>query len=239
MSSFFMQGVLYDEGHDWPVAGVDEVGRGCVAGPVVACALVLPKGCKIEGVRDSKKLTKKMRSMLEKKIIAVCESYAFGVVDAKEIDESNILVATLKAMSMAIRGLDISPKTVIVDGIHAPDCNNPSELAASRVTVVCQKGGDSLSQTVAAASILAKEHRDRMMVGFCEQFPEYGFSAHKGYGTKKHFEAISLHGLCPLHRRTFLHKSELLLSQNMRTFADANVRFFSPAASAFIFAVHS
>ena len=197
MSRVIMQEKNFDEGLNWPFAGVDEVGRGCVAGPVVACALVLSDGCKIEGVRDSKKLTQKQRSMLEKKIIAACESYAFGIVDAKEIDETNILIGTLKAMSMAIRELNISPKKVIVDGIHAPECEHP---------VVCLKSGDSLSQTVAAASILAKEYRDRMMNEFCEQFPEYGFSAHKGYGTKKHFEAISLHGLCPLHRRTFLRK---------------------------------
>ena len=208
----------YDEGLDLPLAGVDEVGRGCLAGPVVACALVLPNGCKIEGIRDSKKLTQKRRALLEKMITAQAESYAFGIVDAGEIDETNILIATLKAMSIAIRGLDVIPKTVLVDGIHAPECKYP---------VVCIKGGDSISQTVAAASILAKEHRDRMMREFCEQFPEYGFSAHKGYGTKKHFEAIYLHGLCPLHRTTFLRKSELLLAQK------------PPAVSASIFAVHS
>ena len=187
----------YDEELNWPFAGVDEVGRGCVAGPVVACALVLPIRCKIEGVRDSKKLTKKQRAELEKKIIAASESFSFGTVDAEEIDETNILIATLKAMSIAISGLKISPKTVLVDGTHAPDCKYP---------VVCLKSGDSLSLTVAAASILAKEYRDRMMREVCEQFPEYGFSAHKGYGTKKHFEAITRHGLCSLHRKTFLKK---------------------------------
>ena len=189
--------LIYDDGVDFPFAGVDEVGRGCVAGPVAACALVLPRGCKIEGVRDSKKLTKKQRANLEKKIINVAVSYAFGFVDAKEVDETNILEASLKAMSIAIRGLDVSLKTVIVDGTHAPECEYP---------IVCLKQGDSLSQTVAAASILAKEFRDRMMGEFCEQFPEYGFSVHKGYGTKKHFEAIAEYGFCPLHRRTFLKK---------------------------------
>ena len=197
MSRVITPELTYDLGLEWPFAGVDEVGRGCVAGPVVACALILPKGCKIEGVRDSKKLSKNTRRGLEKKIIEAAKSYAFGVVDADEIDETNILAATLKAMSIAIKGLDMSPKTVIVDGTFAPDCRYP---------VTCLKSGDSLSQTVAAASILAKVNRDRMMLEFCEQFPEYGFSAHKGYGTKKHFEAISGFGLCPLHRRTFLKK---------------------------------
>ena len=189
----------FDERFDWPFAGVDEVGRGCVAGPVVACALILSEGCVVEGVRDSKKLTYKQRVELEKKIVDVAESYAFGVVDAGEIDESNILVANLRAMSNAISGLNVSPQVVVVDGIHSPECKFP---------VVCLKGGDSLSHVVAAASILAKQYRDRMMVEFCEQFPQYGFSAHKGYGTKKHFEAICRHGLCVLHRRTFLRKYE-------------------------------
>ena len=189
--------LTYDVGIDWPFAGVDEVGRGSVAGPVVACALVLPNGCEIEGIRDSKKLAQKQRAMLETKITAKAESYAFGIVDADEIDETNILIATLKAMSIAIGRLDIVPKTVLVDGIHAPEC---------KPSTTCLKSGDSLSQTIAAASILAKEFRDRLMAKYCEQFPMYGFSAHKGYGTKKHFEAIIAHGLCPIHRRTFLKK---------------------------------
>ena len=205
MPSSALSNLIYDDALDWPFAGVDEVGRGCIAGPVVACALVLPKGCKIAGVRDSKKLTSKQRSELEKKIVEVAEAYAFGIVEADEVDETNILVATLKAMSIAIRGLTVPVKTVVVDGIHAPCTDYP---------VVCLKSGDSLSLTVAAASILAKEYRDRQMGEFCKQFPKYGFSAHKGYGTKKHFEAISRHGLCPLHRRTFLKRSGLFASQN-------------------------
>ena len=187
----------YDAGLEGPFAGVDAVGRGAVAGPVVACALILPEGHKIEGVRDSKKLSQKRRAVFEKKIMEAAVCYAFGVVDAGEIDETNILVSTLKAMSIAIRELKTSPKTVIVDGIHAPECDYP---------IVCLKNGDSLSQTVACASILAKEFRDRMMMEFCEDFPEYGFFTHMGYGTKKHFKAISKHGLCPLHRKTFLRK---------------------------------
>ena len=185
----------FDLGLEWSFAGVDEVGRGCVAGPVVSCALVLPMGCKIEGVRDSKKLMPKQRGELEKKIIDVAVDYAFGVIEAEEIDEINILAATLKAMSIAVNKLNICVKTVIVDGIHAPDSPYP---------VVCLKGGDSLSLSVASASILAKQYRDRLMVEFDKRFPMYGFSSHKGYGTKKHFEAIYEHGFCPLHRRTFL-----------------------------------
>ena len=191
--------MAYDDGLKWPFAGVDEVGRGPLAGPVVACALILPKGCKIEGVRDSKKISRKLRKALEAKIIESAVCYAYGIISAPEIDETNILIATLKAMAVAIEGLELAPKIVIVDGIHAP---------ASKYATVCLKKGDSLSHTIAASSILAKEYRDRLMDEFHDEYPEYGFSSHKGYGTKKHFEAIYLHGLCQLHRRSFLKKSD-------------------------------
>ena len=216
-------------GIEWPFAGVDEVGRGCIAGPVVACALVLPKGCKIDGVKDSKKLSKKQRAVLEKKIIDASECFAFGVVESKEIDETNILAATLKAMSIAIQGLNIYPTKVIVDGTHAPDCEYP---------VLCLKQGDSLSQTVAAASILAKEYRDRMMTEFCAQYPEYGFSSHKGYGTKKHFAAISEYGLCPLHRRTFLKVQNFSLREKPLCHPMQQAAWGPRTVSASIFAVH-
>ena len=194
-----MQGGLYDEGLSWPFAGVDEVGRGALAGPVVACALVLPEGCKIDGLRDSKKLSQGQRAKLKKTIASLAVSFAFGEVPNGEIDETNIHAATLRAMSMAIGRLEIKPNKVIVDGLHAPECRFP---------VVCLAKADSLSQTVAAASVLAKERRDRMMRVFSGEYPEYGFSAHKGYGTKKHFEAILLHGLCPIHRATFCKKAD-------------------------------
>ena len=187
----------YEDKHEYPIAGVDEAGRGPIAGPVVACALILPKGRIIEGVNDSKQLSQKQRSVLEAEIYKHAVSYSFGIIEAPEIDEINILAAALKAMTEAIHGLCVVPKTVLVDGTKPPCCNMP---------VVCIKSGDSLSHTIAAASILAKEYRDRLMDGYHKEFPLYGFSSHKGYGTKKHFEAVGLHGLTPLHRKSFCKK---------------------------------
>ena len=213
-----MQTQIFDLGYPQPLAGVDEVGRGPLAGPVVACALILPEGCKIEGVRDSKKLSQKLRQTLEKKILDAAVSFCFGVICAFEIDKINILAATLKAMQIAIEGLTTVPKTILIDGDQAPpspNCimlqinNEESLLSDFSYDIICIKKGDSISQSIAAASILAKEYRDRLMDELHEEYPLYGFSSHKGYGTKKHFEAISKHGLCPLHRRTFIKNAQI------------------------------
>ena len=177
-----------------PVAGVDEAGRGPLAGPVVACALILPPGIVIEGVNDSKKLTPPVREKLAEKITKVAVSFAYGIVSAAEIDRINILRATMKAMQQAISGLNPAAKIALVDGPNPP---------VSPCRVVCIPGGDSASRLIAGASILAKVKRDNIMAEIHEKFPEYGFEKHKGYGTKAHREAIIYHGLCPEHRRTF------------------------------------
>ena len=190
-------GTFYEERHPHPLAGVDEVGRGAIAGPVVACAVVLPKGLRIEGVYDSKKLSVVRRIELAKKISELAVCFSYGVLDAGRIDETNILQATLEAMVIAINGLSVTPKTVLVDGVQSPDVELP---------VISVKGGDSLSISIAAASILAKVYRDGVMEKYHEECPCYGFYSHKGYGTKKHFEAVSTYGLSPLHRKTFLKK---------------------------------
>lgn len=180
-----------------PVAGVDEVGRGPLAGPVVACALILPTGIIIDGVNDSKKLTAKKREALDKIIKAAAISYAFGIVDEKTIDEINILQATLLAMKNAIEGLTQQPSAVLVDGTTPPKILQHTQ---------CLPKGDAKSQLIAAASILAKVKRDAIMDELHNQYPQYGFNAHKGYGTAKHSQAINEHGLTPHHRRSFCRK---------------------------------
>ena len=190
---------MYEKLHPHPIAGVDEVGRGAIAGPVVACAVVLPEGLYIEGIYDSKKLSKFKREELSKKIAKTALCFSYGLVEAGRVDEINIHRASLEAMKNAVDGLSVKPRTVLLDGTHPPAVDFP---------VVCIKGGDSLSFTIAAASILAKVFRDGLMEEYHDEYPCYGFSSHKGYGTKKHFDAVSKHGFSPLHRKTFLKKYE-------------------------------
>lgn len=180
------------------VCGVDEAGRGPLAGPVYAAAVVLYDGQIIEGVNDSKKLSEKKREQLFDKIISECKDYSIGFADEKEIDEINILQATFLAMKRAVNGLKEPPQLAIVDGNRAPD------LADTRVLTVIK--GDSKSMSVAAASILAKVSRDRYMLEMAEKYPEYQFEKHKGYGTKLHYEMIEKYGICEIHRKTFLKK---------------------------------
>ena len=175
-----------------PVAGVDEVGRGPLAGPVVACAVILPEGIVIEGVNDSKKISEKRREILADRIKQSAVSYAYGVV--WEIDGINILQATLKAMADAVAALEVVPKIAIVDGISAPRC-----ICA----VQCVKKGDSASHLIAAASILAKVKRDNIMKGLHAAHPQYSWDTNKGYGTAAHIAAIREFGLSPAHRRSF------------------------------------
>lgn len=177
------------------LAGVDEAGRGPLAGPVVAAACIIPKGIYFEGVDDSKKLTAKQRFDLYETIIRHSEvRYAVGIVDSEEIDRINILQATIKAMIMAVDGLNPKPELLLVDGLLLP-----------HPTISCQKiiGGDALSHSIAAASIIAKETRDRLMLDAHIKWPEYGFDRHKGYGTDMHCEALRMHGPCPIHRFSF------------------------------------
>lgn len=176
------------------VAGVDEVGRGCLAGPVVACAIVLPPYERIPGVMDSKALSPAARLRLCEIILRKAKAVAVAEVQAEEIDRINIRNASIEAMRQAIEGLCLTPDLVLVDG------NALVDHPAPQVTVV---GGDGRSQSIAAASIVAKVHRDRIMEGYDHRYPGYGFARHKGYPTRAHREAIRRLGVLPIHRRTF------------------------------------
>jgi len=180
-----------------PVAGVDEAGRGSLAGAVVACAVILPRGFVIEGVNDSKKLSPKRREALAKRIKAEALAYAFGIVDIDLIAGINILHASLLAMRKAVEGLAVAPQIALIDGNKLPP-GLPCEA-------YCIKQGDSASHLIAAASILAKVERDAMMQELHEKWPMYGFDKHKGYGTAAHKKALQEYGLCPQHREGFCH----------------------------------
>lgn len=186
----------YNEGYKI-ICGVDEAGRGPLAGPVYAAAVVLEKGQTIEGVNDSKKLSEKKRELLFDKIINECKDYSIGTASEKEIDALNILQATFLAMKRAVDGLSVKPDCALVDGNQIPnlDCD---------VTTVVK--GDAKSESIAAASILAKVSRDRYMLEMAEKYPQFGFEKHKGYGTKLHYEMIEKYGICDIHRKSFLKK---------------------------------
>ncbi|MBI3236737.1 MAG: ribonuclease HII [Chlamydiales bacterium] len=177
------------------IAGVDEAGRGPLAGPVVAVACILPFDLLIEGIDDSKQLTPSQRKALFEEITAnphIC--YALGVVDSARIDQINILQATLEAMKIAISQLKRTPDYILIDGNRLPPQKIPSEAIVR---------GDSRSQSIAAASIIAKQSRDEMMEGFHALWPQYGFDSHKGYGTRRHLAAIEQFGPSPIHRMSF------------------------------------
>jgi ribonuclease HII len=176
------------------VAGIDEAGRGPLAGPVVSAAVILHEGVDLPGVNDSKKLTHVQRNRLYDRLYAVAWSIGIGVVDAAEIDRINILQATLRSMAMAVANLNPQPDCLLIDGIFT---------LAGRLPQQAIKKGDSLSISIAAASIVAKVTRDRIMTQVDDLFPEFGFSRHKGYPTKTHREAIVRYGCSPIHRRTF------------------------------------
>ena len=176
------------------IGGMDEAGRGPLAGPVVAAAVIMPLDCVIEGVDDSKQVSEKKRERLYDEIIQKAIAYKICLVDEKTIDEINILNATKKAMTECVQGLSVRPDVVLVDAV---------KLALEVPTKAIIKG-DALSYSIAAASILAKVYRDRLMREYDKQYPQYGFAKHKGYGTKDHIEAIRTYGPCPIHRRTFI-----------------------------------
>lgn len=186
----------FDNGFEC-VCGVDEAGRGPLAGPVCAAAVILPRGCIIEGLNDSKKLSEKKREQLFDVITEKAEAYSIAMASEKEIDEINILQATFLAMRRAVGSLEIKPDFVIVDG------NRDPLLGIKTMTLV---KGDSLCESVAAASVLAKVTRDRYMLKLCEKYPEYQFQKHKGYGTKLHYEMIEKYGISDIHRKSFLKK---------------------------------
>ena len=187
---------LYGKGAQ-VICGVDEAGRGPLAGPVCAAAVILPKHLEIPGLNDSKKLTDKRRRELYPVIMQNALAYGIAFADHREIDEINILQATYLAMERALLQLTVKPDVVLIDGNRAKDFGIPVQ------TVV---HGDSLSANIAAASILAKVTRDNVMLEMAERYPQYKFEVHKGYGTKAHYEAITQYGPCPIHRMTFLKK---------------------------------
>ena len=179
------------------VCGVDEAGRGPLAGPVCAAAVILPPDIQIEGLNDSKKLTDKKRRELFDVITAQAVSYAVAFCDEKVIDEINILQATFRAMRRAVESLGVRPELALVDGNRAADFGVPVRTIVK---------GDSLSASIAAASILAKVSRDRLMEQYDGTYPQYGFAVHKGYGTQRHYDALREYGPCPIHRMSFLKK---------------------------------
>lgn len=179
------------------ICGVDEAGRGPLAGPVCAAAVILPQNIEIPGLNDSKKLTDKKRRELFPIIQEQAIAFGIGLADEKEIDEINILQATFLAMERAVSQLAVRPEHILIDGNRNKDFGIPSD------TVV---HGDSLSASIAAASILAKVTRDDIMLNMAQQYPGYDFEIHKGYGTRAHYDALRINGPCAIHRLTFLKK---------------------------------
>ncbi len=179
------------------LCGVDEAGRGPLAGPVCAAAVILPQNCEIEGLNDSKKLTEKKREALFDLICAAAVSYGIAFATVEEIEEYNILGATFMAMNRAVAMLDPVPELALIDGNRNTGIQIPSR---------CIVGGDGKCADIAAASVLAKVTRDRYMRQMAELYPQYGFEKHKGYGTKAHYEAIRAYGPSPIHRPSFLRK---------------------------------
>ena len=189
------------EGGHTLICGCDEAGAGPLAGPVYAAAVILPLGAEIDGLNDSKKLTQKRREALFPVIQERALAWAVAWVDAAEIDATDILSARMNAMQRAIDGLSVKPDFALIDGNR--DHGKHGAVTTPHATVV---KGDSLSASIAAASILAKVSRDRYMEEMAEQYPQYAFEQHKGYPTKLHYERLRQYGPCPIHRRTFLKK---------------------------------
>lgn len=187
---------LYEKGYKL-VCGVDEAGRGPLCGPVVAAAVILKPGQMIDGVNDSKKISEKKREKLYEDIMANALAVGVGMSDVDVIEDVNILNATKLAMKQAISNLKIQPEYVLIDGNQMIDITMDAETVVS---------GDAKSESIAAASIIAKVTRDRMLLEWDKEYPEYGFAKHKGYGTKAHIEAIGKYGLIPLHRKSFCTK---------------------------------
>ncbi len=179
------------------VCGIDEAGRGPLAGPVYAACVILPKDCVINGINDSKKLSEKKREMLFDEITQKALAYNIASVDEKIIDEINILNATHLAMNNALEGMKIKPDFALIDGNSIKNMKTPHQTIVK---------GDAKSISIAAASILAKVARDRYIVEISEKYPEYEFAKHKGYGTKLHTDLLKQYGPCEIHRRTFLTK---------------------------------
>jgi ribonuclease HII len=196
----YFERMYYRRGYQ-RIAGVDEVGRGPLAGPVVAAAVILPKGGIGQKLFDSKKISAKKREDLYGLILLKALGVGIGIVGQEEIDFLNIFQATLKAMALAIEDLPIPPDFILIDGPHGPKVSIPQKPI---------RKGDQLSNSIAAASIVAKVTRDRMMMECHQKYPQYNFAKHKGYGTKEHRRAIEKFGVCELHRKTFRGVKEYL-----------------------------
>ena len=196
MDLWELENEIYGEGYTL-LCGVDEAGRGPLAGPVYAAAVILPRGCVIEGLNDSKKLTEKKREALFEPICSAAIAYGIARAEVEEIEELNILNATFLAMNRAIAQLDPAPSLALIDG------NRNTGITAPSRTVI---KGDGRCADIAAASVLAKVSRDRYMLEMAARYPQYHFEAHKGYGTAAHYAALREYGPSPIHRMSFLRK---------------------------------
>ncbi len=186
---------IYNNGAKY-ICGIDEAGRGPLAGPVVVASVIMPRDSMIEGVNDSKKISEKKRERVYEQIIKEAISYSVGIIDESKIDEINILQATKEGLTESIKELKVVPDIILVDALRGINtCNIPYKSIIK---------GDATSYSIAAASIIAKVTRDRLMLKYNEIYPEYGFAKHKGYGTANHIAAIKEYGLCPIHRRSFV-----------------------------------
>lgn len=188
---------VYEEGYNL-ICGIDEAGRGPLAGPVVVASVVMPKDSMIEGVNDSKKVSEKKREKLYDLITAEAISYGVGIISQEEIDEINILNATKKGLTNSIKELKTKPDIILVDALREIDTLNIPYRSVIK--------GDAKIYSIACASIIAKVTRDRIIREWDKVYPQYGFASHKGYGTAKHIAAIKEYGLCPLHRKSFTKK---------------------------------
>ncbi|WP_067838644.1 ribonuclease HII [Amphibacillus sediminis] len=182
------------------IAGVDEVGRGPLAGPVVAAAVILPKNCSLLGITDSKKLSAKKRELFAEQIKSEAIAYGIGIIDHEQIDQLNIYQASILAMSQAIQALTPKPDQLLVDAVSLNQLNCPSESIIK---------GDQKSISIAAASIIAKVTRDQMMLEYHDKYPDYQFATNQGYGTAAHLHALKTYGVSPIHRRTFAPVKDL------------------------------
>ena len=180
------------------ICGIDEAGRGPLAGPVVIASVIMPKNSMIEGVNDSKKVSEKKRELIYEQILEEAISYGVAIIGQDEIDNINILNATKKGLTMSLKELTVKPELILVDALeHIDTLGIPYESIIK---------GDAKAYSIAAASIVAKVTRDRIMREWAQVYPEYGFEVHKGYGTAKHIAAIKENGLCPIHRKSFTTK---------------------------------
>ena len=196
MDLWELENQIYAEGYA-TLCGVDEAGRGPLAGPVCAAAVTLPRGLELPGLDDSKRLTERQREALYDQIVEEARSFGIAFATVEEIERLNILGATYLAMNRAIEALDPPPELALIDGNRSAGIDVPNR---------CIVKGDGRCADIAAASILAKVTRDRYMTELAAQYPEYGFERHKGYGTKAHYAALRTYGPCPIHRQSFLKK---------------------------------